>query len=169
MLKVLNDLSSEGGRSWRLSARKTLMTYEFWRLRCEDQVLKIRRQIPNGQALKILKTWRLWRSSWSLNSCFTINYLKPLKSEDNVTVSKEVHSTEMLYPTSSRLRFKLWKRTYVAVLSYPWVTLLLSSQKLSNGYIFKGLYKKIKWTDQSAGQQLHIRADCHQRLTNGIS
>ena len=71
VLKVLNDLSSEGRRTWRLSARKTLMTYEFWRLRCEDQVLKIRRQIPNGQALKILKSWRLWRSSWSLNSCFT--------------------------------------------------------------------------------------------------
>ena len=71
VLKVMNDLSSEGWRLWRLSARKTLMTYEFRRIRYEVQVLKIRRQIPNGQALKILKTWRLWRSSWSLNSCFT--------------------------------------------------------------------------------------------------
>ena len=71
VLKVLNDLSSEGWRLWRLSARKTLMTYEFWRLLFKDQVLKIWRQIPNGQALKTLKTWRLWRSSWSFNSCFT--------------------------------------------------------------------------------------------------
>ena len=57
----------------------------------------------------------------------------------NVTVSKEVQSTKSFIP---RPYHQDSKRTHVAVLSNPWVTLILRSQIISNGYISKDYIRR---------------------------
>ena len=146
--------SLEWLKFWRQNDLKTKCKKDSDDLRSsEDYDVKIKCWRSEDRFL-MDKLWRCWRLEDSEEQDKVSTHASPISiwslwsQKTNVTVSKEVHSTKILYPTSSSPRFKLWKRTHVAVLSYPWVTLIFRSQIISNGYIFKGLYKKIKCTDQ---------------------
>ena len=92
---------------------------------------------------QVLKTEDLRSNHHVSNSCFT--HLLSEASEvwkTMLPLARKVHSTKMLYPTTSPLILNCGKRANVAVLFYPWVTLFFNSQMLSNGSIFEGYIRR---------------------------
>ena len=116
------------------------------------------------------KLWRLWRLEDSEDQDEVSTHASPTdiwslwSLKTNVTVSKEVQSTKSFIP---RPYHQDSKRTHVAVLSNPWVTLILRSQEISNGYILKGLYKKIKCSHQYVYVCMCVQASRIHQYRNG--